>query len=43
MLFFWENVSRYPKFFTTSVAGLLIIIIAPFQKLFKNSSVFFFI
>ena len=43
MLFFWENVTRYPKFFITSVAGLLIIITTPFQRLLKNSSILFIV
>ena len=43
MLFFWENVIRYPRFFITSVAGLLIILLAPFQKLAKNSNILFLI
>lgn len=32
---FWTNVSRYPRFFISSLAGLLLIILAPLRNLFK--------
>ena len=32
---FWTNVSRYPRFFISSLIGLVLVIIAPFQNLFK--------
>ena len=32
---FWTNISRYPRFFISSVAGLIFIIIMPFKNLFK--------
>jgi hypothetical protein len=32
---FWNNISRYPRFFVSSLAGLILIIIAPFRNLFK--------
>ena len=32
---FWTNVSRYPRFFISSLAGLILIILAPFRNLFK--------
>ena len=32
---FWNNVSRYPRFFISSLAGLILIILAPFKNLFK--------
>ena len=32
---FWSNVLRYPRFFISSVAGLIIIILTPFKNLFK--------
>jgi hypothetical protein len=32
---FWNNISRYPRFFISSVIGLVLIIIAPFRNLFK--------
>ena len=33
---FWENIVRYPKFFISSVIGLVIIITSPIRKLNKN-------
>nr|YP_009028995.1 hypothetical protein [Cylindrotheca closterium]AGH28539.1 hypothetical protein [Cylindrotheca closterium] len=32
---FWTNISRYPRFFISSLAGLILIILAPFRNLFK--------
>ena len=32
---FWNNVLRFPRFFISSVAGLIIIILTPFKNLFK--------
>jgi hypothetical protein len=32
---FWTNVSRYPRFFISSLAGLILIIITPFRNLLK--------
>jgi hypothetical protein len=32
---FWNNILRYPRFFISSVAGLIIIILTPFKNLFK--------
>jgi hypothetical protein len=32
---FWNNISRYPRFFISSLVGLILIIITPFQNLFK--------
>jgi hypothetical protein len=32
---FWNNISRYPRFFFSSLAGLILIILAPFKNLFK--------
>jgi hypothetical protein len=32
---FWNNISRYPRFFISSVAGLILVILAPFRNLFK--------
>ena len=39
---FWNNIARYPRFFISSVAGLLLIILTPFKNLFKkrNSRIF---
>ena len=38
MVNFWENVLRYPKFFISSVIGLMVVIISPSRKLFANSN-----
>ena len=32
---FWTNISRYPRFFISSVLGLALIIVTPFRNLFK--------
>ena len=32
---FWSNVSRYPRFFISSLIGLILILITPFRNLFK--------
>ena len=32
---FWNNISRYPRFFISSLAGLIIIILTPFRNFFK--------
>jgi hypothetical protein len=32
---FWNNVARYPRFFISSVAGLILVILAPFKNLLK--------
>ena len=32
---FWNNISRYPRFFISSLIGLILIILAPFKNLFK--------
>jgi len=32
---FWNNISRYPRFFISSLIGLILVILAPFQNLFK--------
>ena len=32
---FWTNISRYPRFFISSLAGLILIILAPVKNLFK--------
>ena len=40
---FWNNVLRYPRFFISSVAGLIIIILTPFKNLFKVRKFRFFL
>jgi len=32
---FWTNISRYPRFFISSLAGLILVILTPFRNLFK--------
>lgn len=32
---FWNNISRYPRFFISSFAGLILVILTPFKNLFK--------
>ena len=32
---FWDNVSRYPRFFISSLVGLILIILTPFRNLLK--------
>ena len=32
---FWTNVSRYPRFFISSLAGLILVILTPIRNLFK--------
>ena len=32
---FWNNIYRYPRFFVSSLAGLILVILAPFKNLFK--------
>ena len=33
---FWTNILRYPRFFVSSLVGLILIIIIPLRNLFKN-------
>jgi hypothetical protein len=33
---FWNNISRYPRFFISSLAGLILVILAPFRNLLKT-------
>jgi|TARA_B100000768_G_scaffold107997_1_gene100268 hypothetical protein len=35
---FWENVARYPRFFISSMLGLFLILISPFQKLLRTTT-----
>ena len=32
---FWTNIFRYPRFFISSMAGLILVILTPFKNLFK--------
>ena len=40
---FWNNIRRYPSFFISSVAGLIIIILTSFTSLFKTPRLRFII
>ena len=33
---FWTNIVRYPRFFISSLVGLILVILTPFRNLFKN-------
>ena len=35
---FWTNILRYPRFFVSSIIGLLLVLISPFLKLLKNKN-----
>jgi hypothetical protein len=37
MYIFWENVFRFPRFFITSVSGLIVILLTPLLKLAKKN------
>ena len=32
---FWTNITRYPRFFISSMIGLILIIVTPLKNLFK--------
>lgn len=32
---FWNNISRYPRFFISSLVGSILVILTPFKNLFK--------
>jgi Protein of unknown function (DUF751) len=32
---FWKNISRYPRFFISSLVGLILILLAPIRNLLK--------
>ena len=32
---FWNNIARYPRFFISSLAGLILVILTPFKNLLK--------
>jgi len=34
---FWNNIFRYPRFFISSLAGLILVILTPVKNLFKIS------
>ena len=40
---FWNNISRYPRFFISSMMGLILIILTPLKNLFKIPKLRFFV
>ena len=40
---FWTNVIRYPRFFISSMIGLILIILTPFKNLFKTTKLRWFL
>nr|NP_043650.1 ORF64 [Trieres chinensis]YP_010537330.1 hypothetical protein ON826_pgp131 [Odontella regia]P49532.1 RecName: Full=Uncharacterized protein ycf33 [Trieres chinensis]UYC31117.1 hypothetical protein [Odontella regia]CAA91682.1 ORF64 [Trieres chinensis] len=40
---FWTNVFRYPRFFISSLIGLLLVILSPFKNLFKIAKLRIFV
>ena len=37
---FWTNILRYPRFFISSLIGLIIIILTPFQAFLKSKNLY---
>jgi hypothetical protein len=33
---FWENILRYPRFFISSLAGLILVLLSPLKNLLKT-------
>jgi hypothetical protein len=33
---FWTNITRYPRFFISSMIGLILVILTPIRNLFKT-------
>ena len=40
---FWTNIARYPRFFISSMMGLVLIILTPFRNLFKTPKLRWFL
>jgi len=40
---FWNNVLRYPRFFISSMIGLILVILVPFKNLFKTPKLRWFL
>jgi len=40
---FWKNISRYPRFFISSLIGLILVILTPLRNLFKIKKFRFFL
>ena len=37
---FWTNIQRYPRFFISSLVGLILVILTPFQAFLKNKDLY---
>ena len=40
---FWSNIARYPRFFISSMVGLILVILTPFRNLFKTPKLRWFL
>jgi hypothetical protein len=40
---FWTNIIRYPRFFISSMVGLILIILTPLRNLFKTPKLRWFL
>jgi hypothetical protein len=40
---FWTNIVRYPRFFISSMIGLVLVILTPFRNLFKTPKLRWFL
>jgi len=40
---FWTNILRYPRFFISSLLGLILVILTPFRNLFKTPKLRIFV
>ena len=40
---FWTNILRYPRFFISSLLGLILVILTPFLNLFKTPKLRLFV
>lgn len=38
---FWNNISRYPRFFISSFIGLILVILTPLRNFFKKKKIRF--
>jgi hypothetical protein len=34
---FWENILRYPRFFVSSLVGLILVLLSPLKNLLKTT------
>ena len=40
---FWNNLFRYPRFFISTLIGLILVILTPFKNLFKTTKLRWFL